>query len=249
MPETPPQQLQSGHSITNPNLFKALKLFVTGTGTGVGKTYVTQLLLGALSRLGSSAAGFKPIACGERTDAVDLAAASSPEPASIDDINPVFFKNPAAPMAASLIEGNKADIPAIKAAYHALANQYEHILVEGIGGWAVPVTAGYSMADLVADLDLPVLVVVDNRLGALNHTILTVNAIRARGLKLAGIVLNHVTDARDAASISNRTILEQLLTPPLMLDILHDTTEIEWPFPGGQHTAPPLDDRDLASED
>ena len=208
-----------------------MKLFVTGTGTGVGKTYVTRLLLRALSRLGRSAAGFKPIACGERTDAVDLAAASSPEPASIDDINPVFFKNPAAPMAASLIEGNKTDIPAIKAAYDALTKKYEHILVEGIGGWAVPVTADYSMADLVADLDLPVLVVVDNRLGALNHTILTVDVIRARGLKLAGIVLNHVTDARDAASISNRTILEQLLAPPLMLDILHDTTEIGWPFP------------------
>ena len=92
------------------------------------------------------------------------------------------------------------------------------------------------------------LVVVDNRLGALNHTILTVDAIRARGLKLAGIVLNHVTDARDAASISNRTILEQLLTPPLMLDILHGTTEIGWPFPAGQHNATPLDDKDLASE-
>ena len=224
-----------------------MKLFITGTSTEVGKTYVTRLLLGALERLGRSAVGFKPIACGERTDAEDLAASSCPKPSSIDVVNPVFFKNPAAPIAASMIETTKADIPAIKAAYHSLAKQYEYVLVEGIGGWAVPITVEYSMADLAADLDLPVLVVVDNRLGAINHTILTVNAIRSMGLKLAGIVLNHVTDERDAASISNRTILEELLTPPLMLDILHDTTEIQWPFPAGQDKLPPHGDREPAS--
>ena len=224
-----------------------MKLFITGTSTEVGKTYVTRLLLGALERLGRSAVGFKPIACGERTDAEDLAASSCPKPSSIDVVNPVFFKNPAAPIAASMIETTKADIPAIKAAYHSLAKQYEYVLVEGIGGWAVPITAEYSMADLAADLDLPVLVVVDNRLGAINHTILTVNALRSMGLKLAGIVLNHVTNERDAASISNRTILEELLTPPLMLDILHDTTEIQWPFPAGQDKLPPRGDREPAS--
>ena len=224
-----------------------MKLFITGTSTEVGKTYVTRLLLGALERLGRSAVGFKPIACGERTDAEDLAAFSCPKPSSIDIVNPVFFKNPAAPMAASMIEATKVDIPAIKAAYHSLAKQYEYVLVEGIGGWAVPITAEYSMADLAADLDLPVLVVVDNRLGAINHTILTVNALRSMGLKLAGIVLNHVTNERDAASISNRTILEELLTPPLMLDILHDTTEIQWPFPAGQDKLPPRGDREPAS--
>ena len=225
-----------------------MKLFITGTSTEVGKTYVTRLLLGALERLGCSAAGFKPIACGQRTDAEDLAASSCPKPSSIDAVNPVFFKNPAAPMAASMIETTKADIPAIKTAYHALAKQYEHVLVEGIGGWAVPITAEYSMANLVVDLAWPVLVVVDNRLGAINHTILTVNAIRSIGLHLSGIVLNHVTDARDAASISNRTILEELLTPPFILDIMHGTTEIQWPFPAGQDKLPPRGDREMASE-
>ena len=225
-----------------------MKLFITGTSTEVGKTYVTRLLLRALGKLGRSAVGFKPIACGERTDAEDLAACSNPTPSSIDLVNPVFFKNPAAPMAASMIEATKADIPAIKAAYHALERQYEDVLVEGIGGWAVPVSADYSMANLVADLDLPVLVVVDNRLGAINHTILTVNAIRSMGLQVAGIVLNHVTDERDAASISNRTILEELLKPPLMLDILHGTTEIQWPFPAGQDKQTPRDDKEKASE-
>ncbi len=217
-----------------PSIHQALKLFITGTSTEVGKTYVTRLLLGSLERLGCKAVGFKPIACGERTDAEELAACSYPVPPSIDHVNPVFFKNPAAPMAASMIEATKVDIPAIKSAYHALSKQYEHVLVEGIGGWAVPISAEYSMANLAAELDLPVLVVVDNRLGAINHTVLTVNAIKAMGLKVAAIVLNHVTDERDAASISNRTILDELLSPPLMLDILHGTTEIQWPFPAGQ---------------
>jgi len=223
-----------------------LKLFITGTSTEVGKTYVTRLLLQALGKLGLSAAGFKPIACGERTDAEELAACSFPAPPSIDLVNPVFFKNPAAPMAASLIEATQANIPAIKSAYGTMAEQYEYVLVEGIGGWEVPISANYSMSDLAADLNLPVLVVVDNRLGAINHTILTVNAIKAMGLKLAGIILNHVSDERDAASISNRAILEELLSPPLMLDILHGTTEISWPFPCWQDNQPQPGDKGKA---
>jgi dethiobiotin synthetase len=223
-----------------------LKLFITGTSTEVGKTYVTRLLLQALGKLGLSATGFKPIACGDRTDAEGLAECSSPVPPSIDLVNPVFFKNPAAPMAASLIEATKVDIPAIKDAYQALAGQYEYVLVEGIGGWAVPISAEYSMADLAADLKLPVLVVVDNRLGAINHTVLTANAIKAMGLEVAGIVLNHVADERDAASISNRIILEQLLSPPFILDILHGTTEIQWPFPVGKDNHPPHGDKGRA---
>ena len=200
----------------------------------------------ALGKLGLSAAGFKPIACGERTDAEELAGCSFPAPPSIDLVNPVFFKNPAAPMAASMIETTKADIPAIKSAYDTMAEQYEYVLVEGIGGWEVPISANYSMSDLAADLNLPVLVVVDNRLGAINHTILTVNAVKAMGLKIAGIILNHVTDERDAASISNRAILEELLSPPLMLDILHGTTEISWPFPCQQDNQPQPGDKGKA---
>ena len=149
-------------------------------------------------------------------------------------------------MAASMIETTQADIPAIKSAYGTMAEQYEYVLVEGIGGWEVPIRADYSMSDLAADLNLPVLVVVDNRLGAINHTILTVNAIKAMGLKLAGIILNHVTDERDAASISNRAILEELISPPLMLDILHGTTEISWPFPCQQDNQPQPGDKGKA---
>ena len=207
-----------------------MKLFITGTGTGVGKTYVTRLLLEALAARRETAAGFKPIACGDRDDAKALFDASTPQPDSIDTTNPVYFKTPAAPMAAALIENRVADIGAIKAIYGALADNYQHVLIEGAGGWEVPIVLGYHMSDLAADLGAPVLVVVDNKLGALNNTILTANALRDRGLELAGIVLNHVADERDSASISNRALLEQILDPPVVIDLLHGETEIDWPF-------------------
>ncbi len=207
-----------------------MHLFITGTGTGVGKTYVTRLLLQALAVRRETAAGFKPIACGDRDDAEALRAASTPVPDSFDAVNPVHFKTPAAPMAASMIENRPVDLGAIKAAYRSLADQYQHVLIEGAGGWEVPVVLGYHMSDLAAEFGAPVLVVVDNKLGALSDTILTVNAVRDRGLEFAGLVLNHVADERDPASISNRTLLEGILDPPAVIDLLHGETEIDWPF-------------------
>ena len=104
------------------------------------------------------------------------------------------------------------------------------VLVEGVGGWEVPIAPGYNVADLAADLGLPVLLVVNNRLGALNHSILTAKAITSRGLECAGIILNHVEDERDSASVSNRVVLEQELEVPILADILHGETEIAWPL-------------------
>jgi dethiobiotin synthetase len=204
--------------------------FITGTGTAVGKTYVTRLLLESLTRLKRTAVGFKPICCGDRDDAQTLRAASVPEPASLDAVNPVYFKSPAAPMAAALIENRPVDLAAIRDTYQNLAAQHDHILTEGAGGWEVPIAPGYFMSDLATELGAPVLLVVDNKLGALSDTILAANAIRARGLELAGLVLNHIAEERDAASISNRSLLEDILAPPLIIDLLHGETEIDWPF-------------------
>ena len=86
------------------------------------------------------------------------------------------------------------------------------------------------MGHLAADLGDPVLIVVNNKLGALNQTILTANAVQSMGLELMGIVLNHISDERDTASITNRSVLEDILNPPVILDILHEETEIVWPF-------------------
>ncbi len=207
-----------------------MNLFITGTDTGVGKTYITKLLLSSLTRAGNSAVGFKPIACGDREDAEIISNASKPSPDSIETINPIFLKTPAAPMAAASIEGVTIDINKIKSKHLELTNSYDYVLTEGAGGWAVPIDLEYSMGNLAADLGCPVLIVVNNKLGALNQTILTANAVRDMGLELTGIILNHINDERDTASITNRSVLEDIIKPPVILDILHEETEIVWPF-------------------
>jgi len=209
-----------------------MNYFITGTDTGAGKTYVTALLLEAARAEGRSTVGFKPISCGDREDAETLLAVSTPAPQlNLDRINPVHLKTPAAPLAASMIEGKPVDLALIQNAYAELAGEFEQVLVEGVGGWEVPIAQGYHVGDLAKELGLPVLLVVDNRLGALNHTILTARAIASRGLECAGIILNHVGDERDSASVSNRVVLEQTLDIPILADILHGETAIRWPLP------------------
>lgn len=209
---------------------KPLNLFITGTDTGVGKTYFSNLLISAIVSNGENAVGFKPISCGDRDDSEILLKSSCPEPSSIELINPIHLKTPAAPLAASLIEGKEIDITKIKECHKELVSSYDNVIIEGAGGWAVPITSDYHVGDLAAELCSDVLIVVDNKLGALNKTILTANAIRDKGLHLAGVILNHVDVERDTASISNRSILEGTINPPFFIDILHDETSIEYPF-------------------
>ena len=209
---------------------KPLNLFITGTDTGVGKTYFSNLLISAIVSNGENAVGFKPISCGDREDAEILLKSSYPEPSSIELINPIHLKTPTAPLAASLIEGKEINITNIKKCHQELVSSYDNVIIEGAGGWAVPITSDYYVGDLATELCSDVLIVVDNKLGALNKTILTANAIRDKGLHLAGIILNHVEVERDTASISNRSILEGTINPPFIIDILHDETSIEYPF-------------------
>lgn len=207
-------------------------MFITGTDTGVGKTHVTCCLLEALVRSGETAIGYKPVACGDRSDALAIqAACGGPPQVPLERINPLWLRAPAAPMAAAMIENRPIDPDSLERGYRTLEGEFPHILVEGAGGWEVPITASYSMADLAVALGLPVLVVVDNKLGALNHTLLTVAAVRARGLACAGIVLNYASEERDSASISNRALLEQLLPKdvPVLDELLHGQEEMELP--------------------
>ncbi len=207
-----------------------MNLFITGTDTNVGKTHVTCCLLEALVRQGKQCAGYKPVACGDRADAIALQRAAENE-IPLEQINPLWLRMPAAPMAAAMLENRSISTVELIQGYHALAAKYEHVIVEGAGGWEVPVTADYTMADFAVELAIPVVVVVDNKLGALNHTLLTVKAIQARGLKCAGIILNYATEERDAASISNRALLEQILpeSVPVLDELMHGQEEMDWP--------------------
>jgi dethiobiotin synthetase len=208
----------------------SMHYFITGTDTNAGKTYVTSLLLQSLRRAGHAAAGYKPVACGDRADASAILHACADESLTLEEVNPVYLKTPASPLVAGMLEGRVVDVDALLLGFTTLAARYTHVLVEGAGGWEVPLAPKKTMADFAARLNLPVLLVVNNKLGALNHTLLTVQAIQRMGLECAGIILNHVADERDPASISNRAILEQFTEVPVLAEVMHGETELEWPL-------------------
>lgn len=201
-----------------------MQLFITGTDTDAGKTHVTQMLLEALKSRGERAAGVKPFCCGGRQDSHLLHQASA-EGLTLDEINPVWLKTPASPYAAALIENRTLDFTALQDACKQLATKVDHLLVEGVGGWEVPLTPHYTSADFAEELGLPVLLVVNNKLGALNHTLLTVKNILARGLSCMGIVLNYAVAERDVSSISNRMILENMCDVPVIGEVMHGETD------------------------
>jgi dethiobiotin synthetase len=203
--------------------------FITGTDTDAGKTYVTCLLLEALRRQGVDAVGYKPFACGDRGDTLRLQQAAGGTP-SLEEINPVFLKVPASPYAAALMENRALDMQPALIGFQHLAAAHPAVLVEGAGGWEVPLTSYATMADFAQRLGLPVIVVVNNRLGALNHTILTVRNIQARGMTCAGLILNQVEDERDPASISNRMVLQSFLDVPILAEVMHGETHLDWPL-------------------
>ncbi len=200
--------------------------FITGTDTDAGKTYVTCLLLEALRRAGKNVAGYKPFVCGPRTDAHQLLDSSSPG-LTLDEVNPVCFKTPAAPYTASLLENKPVPVAEARAGFQHLAARFEHVLIEGAGGWEVPLAEGMTMADFAQSLAVPVILVVNNRLGALNHSLLTLRNITARGLACAGVILNHPAPERDAVSISNRLVLERFSGVPVIAEIMHGESELE----------------------
>jgi dethiobiotin synthetase len=202
-----------------------VSVFVTGTDTGVGKTNFTVWLLKCLSERGVRCAGYKPICCGDRDDAVQLQAASSPG-LTINEVNPVWLRTPAAPLTAAQAEGRKIDLPALRKGFVRLGARFDFVAVEGVGGWMVPITPGYFSNDLAVDLRLPVIIVAKNRLGCLNHILLTVRAIETAGLKCAGVVLNDFAKKSDFPMTTNAEILRSCLTLPVFAAFDPDTAGI-----------------------
>ncbi len=191
-----------------------MSFFITGTDTGVGKTYVTRLILETLRREGIDAVGYKPVACGDREDAGILSIASGG--IALDEINPVYLNTAVAPYVAAMLENRPVDPAVMLAGFRILAEKHAKIIVEGAGGWEVPLAPNYRISDLAADLALPVVLVAGNRLGALNHILLTVEAIRAKGLVCAGIILNQLEDEMDTAMITNKSVVGDLTGIPLL---------------------------------
>mgnify|MGYP000019254474 FL=1 len=176
--------------------------FITGTDTEIGKTFVTCTLLHAARARGLKAVGMKPVAAGAEMiggelineDAARLRAAGSFDP-GLALLNPYCLTSPIAPHIAAAEEGVDIEARRILEAFGALIRQADVVLVEGVGGFRVPLAAGYDTADLACDLGLPVILVVGMRLGCINHALLTAEAIQGRGLRLAGWIANQVDPA------------------------------------------------------
>lgn len=192
--------------------------FVTGTDTGVGKTLVACALLRALASNGRSVIGMKPVAAGSdggRWPDVDALAGASSVSAPAKLVNPYAFEPAIAPHIAAAIAGTRIDVDAIARAYDELSRRAQIVVVEGVGGFVVPLNERETTADLAQRLALPVVLVVGMRLGCLNHALLTSSRIEAAGLRCAGWVANCIVP--DMAHLNaNIDALKQRLGCPLM---------------------------------
>ncbi|HEY9106814.1 MAG TPA: dethiobiotin synthase [Roseateles sp.] len=196
--------------------------FITGTDTEIGKTLVTAALTRALAARGLRVAPIKSLAAGQQfvdgrwvnEDVATLLAAQNLGLGDAD-VGPLQFREPCAPHIAAKLQGATIDRNALLTAIRATAAKADLALVEGVGGFRVPLTATWDTADLAVDLGLPVILVVGLRLGCINHALLTAEAIRARGLTLAGWVANTV-DPDQAHVADNLASLQASLKAPCL---------------------------------
>jgi dethiobiotin synthetase len=197
----------------------ARSLFVTGTDTGVGKTVVASALLRQLAASGQRTVGYKPVASGcestpeglRNDDALALQAAGSVQ-ADYSEINPYAFAPPIAPHLAAAAVGQTVRISVLDGGHAALAARADWVIVEGAGGWAVPLNADLSFGGWVTQRDWPVLLVVGMRLGCINHALLSVEAISRRA-RLVGWVANGLTERMDAYDETLACLMQQITVP------------------------------------
>ncbi|MFA6013798.1 MAG: dethiobiotin synthase [Gallionellaceae bacterium] len=196
-----------------------MSYFVTGTDTGVGKTLVSCALLHAFAAQGKSVAGFKPVAAGcdahdHNDDALQLRAASNLA-LTYGQVNPYCFAHPIAPHLAALHGGVRIELLRILTTYHELARLADEVIVEGVGGFMVPLNNKKDTADMAWELKLPVILVVGMRLGCLNHALLTLRVINDYDLQCAGWVAN-ILDPDMPALQENINALRERIPAPLL---------------------------------
>lgn len=195
-------------------------VYVTGTDTGIGKTLASCALLHALRGRGLRAVGMKPVASGceriegewRNADALALIEAADPR-ADYADVNPFALELPVAPELAARDAGIEVALQPILDAHARLAERTDALIIEGVGGWAAPLSPSLMQVDVVRALRLPVLLVVGLRLGCLNHALLSARAIAADGAHLAGWIASHVDPEMQRVE-DNLTMLRQRLPAP-----------------------------------
>jgi dethiobiotin synthetase len=201
--------------------------FVTGTDTEVGKTFVSCALLHAMRQRGWTALGMKPVAAGcdaeGRNEDVEQLIAASSSTAPRELVNPYAFRAAIAPHIAAAEEGRTIELASIVAAFEQLQDLADAVLVEGVGGFCVPLGADLDTEDLAVALDLPVILVVGMRLGCISHALLTEQAIAARGLQLVGWVANRIDPAMSRFD-ENLAALQARIAAPLLGVVPYGTT-------------------------
>lgn len=197
-------------------------LFVTGTDTNVGKTFVGCALARGLRAAGVDVGVMKPAETGVPEsgplDANALRIAAGVDD-PIEDVCPERFALPASPEVAARAEGRSVSLAAIRAAFSRLAGRHEFMLVEGAGGLLVPLDRETDMADLARELGLPVLIVTRARLGTINHTRQSLECAAARGLEVFGVVISHGDGALSAADEQNLASLRERLGARLVGEV------------------------------
>ena len=198
-------------------------VFIAGTDTGIGKTHAACTLLHALRAAGYSACGMKPVASGcvetpdglRNDDALALQAAGSDANLPYALINPVALRDPLSPHLAAAHDGVTITLAPLRAAFEQLAARHSTVVVEGVGGWLVPLAPGLSASDIARQWQLPVILVVGLRLGCLNHALLSARAVVADGCHLLGWIGNRVDPSMDAPE-ENLDTLRALLPAPCL---------------------------------
>jgi dethiobiotin synthetase len=199
--------------------------FVTGTDTGVGKTVVTAALLHALRMRGLSVLPMKPIAAGASLQGAEwvnedtaylLAAAAAPASLA-PEVTPVLLREAIAPHIAAVRERREVRLEPVLDAFLRLSGDADHVIVEGVGGFHVPLGPALDTVDLARALALPVVMVVGLRLGCLNHALLTAQAVRASGLRLAGWIANTIDPGMAVLAENVKALDERLHAPRLGL--------------------------------
>lgn len=209
---------------------KTKGIFITGTGTEIGKTVIAGCLAAAMQNAGIDVGVMKPICSGDNLDAQYLKhAAQVDDPLKI--INPIYLEYPLAPSVSARIQDKEIELTEIDAAFNKLSMKYEFLVVEGVGGIAVPIQDNFLVAHLIQHMQLPILIVANTGLGTINHTLLTVAYSRNFNIKIIGIVLNQFEPGSIGIAEKTNPIEIENLTQAPILGILPYEERIATKYP------------------
>lgn len=194
-------------------------IFIAGTDTGVGKTFVTILLARYLIAKGWDISVMKPISTGpaSKNDAPHIKKTLRLKD-PLELINPIRLKLPLAPYSAAKLGNKKINIKKIFGAYKKLSSLHDLILVEGIGGALVPITGDYFVADLIKELNIPAIIVARAGLGTINHTLLTIEALKRKKVEILGVIMNGYK-GNDLSEKSNAKTISKISRLPVLAEI------------------------------